>query len=238
MQILVVDDDPRIVSLLRRNLQELGHQVIAISDGLEALRVAHESQPDVILLDVVIPHLDGVETCRRLREISDVPIIILSALGKEADVVRGLNAGADDYLTKPFSMEELMARLDATLRRAANQRAPLRPMLYDDGVLRIDLNRQIALKRGKRIALSPKEFQLLACFVRNMGRVISHEQLLQEVWGSGYEGQLSYLALYIFYLRQKIEDDPSAPVYIQTRFRVGYCFRSDRASDTDPSTLH
>lgn len=233
MQVLVVDDDPGIVSILRCGLQEAGHEVTATSDGLEALRAAYEVQPDVILLDVVIPHLDGVETCRRLRDISDVPIIILSALGKEADIVKGLNAGADDYLTKPFSMDELIARLDATLRRAKNQRAPVKPMIYDDGVLHIDLDRQIVLKRGKHISASPKEFQLLACFVRNMGRVIPHEQLLKDVWGAGYEGQLSYLALYIFYIRQKIEDDPSAPVYIQTRFRVGYCFRSDCVRDDD-----
>ena len=236
MRILVVDDDPRIISLLRCSFQEAGHEVIAISDGLQVLRRVYQVQPDVVLLDVMIPHLDGIEICRRLRDISDIPIIILSALGKEADIVRGLNAGADDYLTKPSSMAELMARLEAALRRAANQRTPHKPVIYNDGVLYIDLCRKIVLKRGNHIALSPKEFQLLACFVRNMGRVMPHEQLLEEVWGTGYEGQLSYLALYIFYLRQKIEDDPNNPVYIQTRFRVSYCLRSDHAQDTTPGT--
>lgn len=223
MRVLVIDDDAALLHVLKTSLEQEGYSVSCALNGTEGLSVAYECQPDVIILDVMMPHLSGWTTCRRLRDLSDVPILFLSARDAESDIVAGLNAGADDYMIKPFSLAELKARIEAILRRSDN-RVVVHPLVYDDGSLYIDLVDNTVRKRGQDVALSPKEAHLLACLVRNAGQVVIHEQLLREVWGPGYENELAYLTLYIRYLRLKLEDDPSHPRYIMTRFRVGYYF--------------
>lgn len=193
------------------------------------------SRPDVVILDVVMPRLNGYETCLRLRGFYDAPIIFLSGSGTERDIIRGLNYGADDYLVKPFSLGELKARLSAILRRADGQSNLAGPTTFDDGTLYINLQTRCVRKQGKVISLAPKEFRLLAHLVRREGAVVPHSELLYQVWGPGSEEEYSYLSLYVRYLRRKLEDDPSNPQYIRTRFRVGYyfCGPSDYRSDSD-----
>lgn len=238
VKILLIDDDPRFVSLLSNDLVAEGFQVWTAESGREGLRLTYEQHPDVILLDVMLPKLDGWEVCQRLRDITDVPIIMLTALDAKENVVKGLNAGADDYVTKPFSLAELKARIAAALRRVKRQNAGT-ALVYEDDVLFIDLTRGIVRKRGVPVRLTPKELGLLASLLRHLGQVVSHETLLREVWGSGYERQTSYLALYIRYLRKKIEDDPDHPRYVQTHPRVGYSFEpaATTAADASPSCL-
>lgn len=224
MKVLVIDDDPALLHVLKTSLEQEGHSVFSATNGNDGLSLAYERRPDVVILDVMMPQLSGWTTCRRLRDLSRVPIIFLSARAAEADIVAGLNAGADDYLVKPFSLAELKARIEAVVRRVGGDQAVIHPLVYDDGNLYINLVENTVRKGGQEIALSPKEAHLLSCLVRNAGIVMTHEQLLHEVWGAGYEKELAYLTLYIRYLRTKLEDDPSHPRYIMTRFRVGYYF--------------
>jgi len=222
-KLLIIDDDQNLLHVLKLSLEQEGYQVICTSEGQEALYLVRTYMPDVVVLDIMMPSIDGWEVCRRLRTISDVPIIFLSARGHEEDIVKGLDGGADDYLVKPFSLAELKARLEAVLRRATSpQEEELH--YYEDGVLCIDLDAHAVYKRGQPISLSPKEFQLLACLLRHRGEVVPHATLLYEVWGPEYIQETQYLSLYIRYLRKKLEDDPSNPRYILTRVRVGYYF--------------
>lgn len=227
LKILIIDDNRDLLHVLQMSLEKEGHRVACATSGDEALSMAYAGQPDVVILDVMMPTMDGWEICRRLRDRSAVPILFLSARREEADIVRGLNRGADDYLTKPFSLAELKARVEAIARRAIVSSPS--PPIYDDGLLYIDLESQIVRKRGTVVILSRKEFRLLACLVQSPGQVISHADLLRVVWGPGYERGTGHLALYIHYLRQKIEEDPSNPRYIRTRFRVGYYFCANSA---------
>ena len=232
MRVLVIDDDQALLASLRTGLECRGHEVICARNGVEGLCQANQCAPDVVVLDVIMPRLDGWETCRRIRERSDVPILFLSAGDAEADVVRGLDCGADGYMIKPFGLPELDARLEALVRRGRANAPGLPPILrYDDGTLCIDLRANAVYKRGERVSLAPREAKLLGCLVRNAGRVVPHEALLADVWGPGYEREISYLSLYVCYLRQKLEDDPRNPRYIHTRHGIGYCFsgpNSDR----------
>jgi DNA-binding response OmpR family regulator len=221
-RILVVDDDRIFLRSLQANLAGEGYEVLSAADATAALRLTFEGQPDLVILDVMMPEVDGWEVCRRLRGFMDVPIIFLTALGAEGDIVRGLALGGDDYIVKPFSLAELKARIEATLRRTKG--GTQRTVIFDDGALLVDLQRNIVCKRKRLISLSLKEFQLLARLVRDAGRVIPHAELLRDLWGPEYVEEISYLALYVRYLRCKIEDDPSNPHYIRTRFRVGYYF--------------
>ena len=223
VKILVIDDDLRFVHLLCNDLVLEGYEVCKAEDGHKGLRLAYEQKPDLILLDIMMSKLDGWRVCQRLRELTDVPIIMLTALGDKESVVKGLNAGADDYVAKPFSLAELKARITAALRRAKRQNA-VTALVYEDDALVIDLTRDVVRKRGTPLRLTPKERALLASLLRRLGQVVSHETLLREVWGSGYERQTSYLNLYIRYLRKKIEDDPDHPRYVRTHPRVGYSF--------------
>lgn len=232
MRVLVIDDEPDLRDALTVSLQYDGYEVICAKNGAEGLRMASQCQPDIIVLDVLMPRLDGWETCQRLRETSDVPILFLSRLGGEEDVVRGLDCGGDDYLAKPYGLRELPARLEALLRRTRVGIGDSFPQLrYDDGVLTVDLRESVVRKRGQQISLSPKEWQLLACLVKRAGHVVSHRELLLEVWGPEYEAETSYLSLYVWYLRQKLEDDPRNPQYIHTRHRIGYCFSGVDSTD-------
>jgi len=187
------------------------------------LREAYAWQPDLVVLDIMMPDMDGWTVCERLRELSDVPIIFVTAIGKEADVVRGLEMGADDYLVKPFSPRELVARIEAVLRRGTrNGGAAIEGRTYENGPLSVNLeNRQVKLS-GELVELTPIEFKLLSTFIRNEDKVLTHRFLLSQVWGSAYEEERQYLKLYVWYLRQKIEEDPSDPRLILTERGVGY----------------
>ncbi len=223
--ILVVDDEARMISFMRMNLELEGARVASASNGKEALDHAREDMPDVVLLDIMMPGMDGFETLRRLRQFSQVPVIILTAKDEEEDRVRGLELGADDYVGKPFSHRELVSRIRAVLRR--HYAAPPVPqtMVQIDDRLSIDFARREVLVEGQRVNLRPTEYRLLYHLVQNAGYVQTHEMLLTKVWGPEYREESHYLRLYITYLRQKIEQDPANPKYILTERGVGYRFR-------------
>jgi two-component system KDP operon response regulator KdpE len=224
--ILVIDDDNDLTIMLKAQLERKNHKVVVASSGREGLQKAYQARPDLILLDIMMPGMDGWEVCHRLRELSNVPIIMLTARSMKGDVVKGLESGADDYLVKPFSAVELDARIQAVLRRSRDGTGlgSSHASFYSNGYLTVDFDRRIVKVRGKKVELTPTEFDLLSCLVRNEGRVLPHRYLLTEVWGSEYADEVSYVKLYIRYLRLKIEDDPSDPVYIQTEWGVGYRF--------------
>ncbi len=223
-KILVIDDDPGLSQLLRISLEREGFQVFNAGGGQEGLRMAYEHQPDLIILDIMMPEMDGWATCQRLRSVSDTPILILSAREEQDAVVRGLSLGADDYVIKPCSFEELRARIYALLRRTQRHAPKAWKMVYDDGYLYIDLANGIVKREGELVSLTPTESRLLIYLVGQMGRVVPREELLQQVWGPEYERAVGYLSVYIRYLRRKIEPDPSNPRYIRTHWRRGYSF--------------
>ncbi|HSH01377.1 MAG TPA: response regulator transcription factor [Anaerolineae bacterium] len=222
--ILVVDDEPRMIRFIRMNLELEGYKVIEANNGLEALEQARQHLPDLIVMDVMMPELDGFETLRMLRDISTVPVVLLTVRSDEEDRIRGLELGADDYVTKPFSPAELNSRVGAVLRRAAWPATPPRTILQIDDRLSVDFNRHQAIVDGERVELRPTEYRLLSHLIQNAGWVIPHETLLAKVWGYEYREETHYLRLYINYLRKKIEADASKPKYILTERGVGYRF--------------
>jgi two-component system KDP operon response regulator KdpE len=226
-KILTIDDSPQLIEMLRLCLERHGYEVIAAYSGSEGLRKFQENRPDLVILDIMMPDMDGWETCRSLREMSpSVPILILTVLKEKVNIVRGLSLGADGFLAKPFRPGELVARIQALLRRSNMTKvSPDRPSFYDDGEMKIDLERQQVYLRGQPVNLSPTEFRLLACLVRNAGRVVPHKTLLTRVWGPEYADETHYVKLYIRYLRQKIEDCPKRPKYVLTEWGIGYRFR-------------
>ena len=223
-RILVVDDEPRMIRFIQMNLELEGYEVMQANDGYEALIKVRDALPDLVILDVMMPNLDGFETLRLLREISAVPVIMLTVKADEEDKVRGLEVGADDYVTKPFSPKELSSRVKAVLRRA-EMPAPLeKNILQIDDYLHVDFDHRRVIAGGQEMKLRPTEFRLLYHLVSNAGRIMTHEQLLSKVWGYEYRDEDHYLRLYITYLRQKIEPDPAHPRYIFTERGVGYRF--------------
>ena len=222
--ILVVDDEPRMISFMRMNLEIEGCRVISATNGREALERARDDLPDVILLDIMMPGMDGFEVLRRLRESSSVPVIVLTAKDDEDDRIRGLELGADDYMGKPFSQRELVSRIRAVLRRHLIQPPLQQTQLRIDDRLMIDFGKREVYVEGKPVALRPTEYRLLYHLVQNAGWVMSHETLLSKVWGPEYRDESHYLRLYVTYLRQKIEPDPAHPRYILTERGVGYRF--------------
>lgn len=226
--ILIVDDEPRMIQFVRMNLEAEGARVLQALNGWEALAQVRDHFPDAVILDVMMPELDGFETLKRLREFSEVPVIMLTVRADEEDRVRGLELGADDYLGKPFSPRELIGRLKAVLRRVAPEAAREDILSIDDD-LAIDFrNRQVIL-RGTPVKLRPTEWRLLYHLVQNAGWVMTHDMILAKVWGPEYAGTHEYVRLYITYLRQKIEPDPASPKYILTERGVGYKFVDFRA---------
>jgi two-component system KDP operon response regulator KdpE len=225
-RILVIDDDPELRELIKIQLETRQYHVIVAATGREGLRKAYQAHPDLILLDIMMPEMDGWDVCGRLRELSGVPIIMLTACTRHEDIVKGLQIGADDYLTKPFSGKELEARIKAVLRRVGTREnnGSVPSSFFTDGHLTIDFERRIATLDGKKLELSPTEYRLLLTLVRHEGRVLPHRYLLTEVWGADYADQVDYVKLYIRYLRKKIESDPAKPTYIQTEWGVGYRF--------------
>ncbi len=222
--ILVVDDEVHMVKFMRMNLELEGARVVSASNGREALERAREDMPDVILLDIMMPGMDGFETLRRLREFSQVPVLILTAKDEEEDRVRGLELGADDYIGKPFSHRELVSRIRAVLRRHYVVPSVPQTMVQVDDRLSIDFARREVLVNGERVNLRPTEYRLLYHLVHNAGYVQTHQMLLTKVWGPEYRDESHYLRLYVTYLRQKIEENPSNPKYILTERGVGYRF--------------
>lgn len=232
-RILVVDDEPRIIHFIRLNLEHDGFEVSSATSGTEALEVMRDSLPDLILLDVMMPELDGFETLQLIREISTVPVIILTAKGEEDDRVRGLELGADDYVTKPFSPRELVSRVRAVLRRTEIPSEPVHELIEIDHRLKIDFDRREVWVEGELVKLRPTEYRLLYHLVQNAGWVVPHDQLLAKVWGYEYRDETHYLRLYINYLRQKLEMDPSNPDYILTERGIGYRFVDFRREKMD-----
>ena len=222
--ILVVDDEPRMTRFIRMNLELEGYRVIEAHNGLEALDKVRTDLPGLVILDVMMPELDGFETLEMLREVSNVPVIMLTVRADEEDKVRGLELGADDYVTKPFGARELTSRVRAVLRRIQGPVTPEEAILHIDDRLSIDFNGRKVIVEGQHIKLRPTEFRLLYHLVENAGWVVPHEDLLAKVWGYEYREEIQYLRLYITYLRQKIEPDPSHPDYILTERGVGYRF--------------
>ena len=224
-RVLVVDDEPRMIGFIRMNLELEGFQVIEARNGIEALKAVRTQLPDVVLLDVMMPQMDGFETLRLLREFSAVPVIMLTAKSEEDDIVYGLELGADDYVTKPFGPRELSSRLRAVLRRAEMPAAtPDQAILKIDDRLSVDFNRREVIVNGERTKLRPTEYRLLYHLIENAGWTVTHEQLLAKVWGYEYRDETHYVRLYVNYLREKIEEDPSNPRYILTERGVGYRF--------------
>lgn len=221
--ILVVDDEPRIVRLVRMNLEAEGARVIEAANGLEALKQVREALPNAVILDVMMPELDGWEILKMLREVSEVPVIMLTVCAEEDDRVRGLELGADDYLGKPFSPRELVSRLKAVLRRTARESLH-EEILKIDETLSIDFRNFQVIVQGKPVRLRPTEWRLLYHLVRHAGWVLTHDDILAKVWGPEYKGADEYVRLYITYLRQKIEPDPANPQYILTERGIGYKF--------------
>jgi two-component system KDP operon response regulator KdpE len=222
--VLVVDDEPRMIRFIRMNLELEGYRVIEARNGLEALERVRQDLPELVILDVMMPEFDGFETLRLLREVSTVPVIMLTVRSEEEDKVRGLELGADDYVTKPFGARELTSRVKALLRRAELGAPVDKGPLKIDERLSIDFNRREVIVEGRPVKLRPTEYRLLYHLVNNAGWVMPHETLLSKVWGHEYRDETHYLRLYITYLRQKIEQDPSNPQYILTERGVGYRF--------------
>ena len=223
-KILVVDDEPRMVQLIGMNLKLEGFEVISAQDGFQSLEKVTKEMPDLVLLDIMMPDMDGFETLKRIREISNVPVIFLSVKGEEPDRVHGLDLGADDYITKPFSPRELVSRIKAVLRRVEPENSVKKNAIKIDNDLTIDFEQRRVFVRGKEVRLRATEFRLLYQLVTNAGKLMSHETLLSRVWGPEYLDEDQYVRLYITYLRQKIEKDPKNPHYILSERGLGYRF--------------
>jgi len=230
-RILVVDDEQRVINFIRMHLELDGHQVIEAHNRIEALEAVRTRLPDIILLEVKMPELDGFETLRMLREFSSIPVIILTTKGEENDKVYGLELGADDYISKPFGPRELSSRLKAVLRRSDMPASrPNETVIRIDNRLSVDFNRREVIVNGERVKLRPTEYRLLYHLIENKGWTVSHDQLLAKVWGYEYRDEAHYVRLYVNYLREKIEEDPSHPRYILTEHESGYRFVDFRRS--------
>lgn len=236
-KILVIDDDPGLLTLLRLGLEREGFTVITADGGKEGLRRAYETRPDVIVLDIMMPEMDGWLVCQRLRHMCDTPIIMLTAKTDQADILKGFSLGADDYLTKPCSFDELKARILTVLRRAKASSGDAWRDVYDDSNLRIDLRDGTVTRRGEPIYLTPTESRLLMCLVSQKGQIVSHRELLTNVWGPEYAEEVGYLSVYIRYLRRKIEDNPAQPTYICTRWGRGYYFAGNGVLRSEPESV-
>ena len=222
--VLAVDDEPAILRLVRIELTSQGFKVATCSNGPEALRFLEEQRPDIVLLDILMDEMSGIEVMRRIRERANVPIIFLTAKGRDADKVRGLELGADDYVTKPFHPDELAARVRAVLRRSTSVTAP--DNIVRAGAVEVDLTRRIVRKNGEPVTLTRTEWMLLESLAANFGKVMLNTELLSRVWGPEYRDDLQYLRVWVSRLRSKLEADPSHPAIIKTRYGIGYLFEA------------
>ncbi len=222
--VLVVEDEASLASTLSYNFRKNGFNVVTAADGYEGLQAARREQPDVVVLDLMLPKMDGLEVCRRLRAGSDVPILMLTAKGEELDRVVGLEMGADDYLTKPFSMRELIARVRALIRRSAGRPSAEDVSRISVGSLELDIRGRTVMRDGVEVALKPKEFDLLFYLAKNAGQVFTREQLLEHVWGYEFFGGSRTVDVHVRWLREKLEKEPAQPRYLLTVRGVGYKF--------------
>jgi DNA-binding response OmpR family regulator len=225
-KILVVDDDPKTVSLVKLYLESDGHKVLCAYDGVEALRLARQERPNLIVLDLMLPGLDGLQVCRTLRTESDVPVIMLTAKTTEGDKLTGLELGADDYVTKPFSPRELAARIKVVLRRTVSESLERGPVQAAYGDLKMDFRQHTVSIAGRPVALTPTEFRLLGTLVREAGQVLSREQLIEKVLGLDFDGFDRTIDVHVLNLRRKLGDDPAHPRYIKTVYGSGYKFET------------
>lgn len=234
-RVLVIDDDVKLLDAVVLYLQRSGHEVIAAFDGRDGLQKMYRHRPDLVVLDIMMPGMDGWEVCSRIREVSEVPVIILTARSQEYDKIKGLKLGADDYLVKPFSLRELDARIEAILRRARRTDDDDVDLLYADGELTVDVKRWQVLRHDQPVELTATERRLLFFLVENAGRVLPTARILEGVWGADLVGQTEYVKLYVWRLRQKIEPDPEQPTYIVTERGVGYRFVPRREAHGGPT---
>jgi len=222
-KLLIIEDDADLVRALEVYLSRAGYEVTSAANGLEGLQTLYNERPDIVILDIAMPKMDGWEVCRRIRDLSDVPIVILTARVQEDERVKGLKLGADDYVVKPFSLKELEARLEAVLRRVPEAGARSGPIFANED-LSIDADRLLVRRGGRRIDLTPTELRLLLYLAENAGRVLSHRQILEKIWGSEYGEDADYVKLFIYRLRRKLEPDPKEPRYILSERGIGYRF--------------
>ena len=225
--ILGIDDEPQMRKLVRLTVSSQGYRVVEAATGAEGLQQASAHTPDLVLLDLGLPDMDGLIVAKRLREWSTAPILVLSARGQEESKVAALDGGADDYLTKPFGAEELMARIRVALRHAARAREAPRTIVTIGADISVDLSRRVVTVRGAEVHLTPIEYKLLAALLQNAGGVVTHRQLLQQVWGPGNVDQMQYLRVYMTNLRRKLEETPARPRYLITEAGVGYRLKAD-----------
>ena len=223
-KILIIDDDINLCQLVKFAFSREGAEVFTAHDGRSGLQQFYKSQPDLIILDIRMPDIDGWETCRQIRNLSDVPVVMLTMLHRDDEIVKGLSYGADDFVTKPFSHEVLIARSKAVLRRTEQLNEKENQVAYSDDYLAIDLERRRVMVRGKAVQLTATEFRLLSLLLRNAGRVLTYEAILRQVWGDDYEGSTDYVQVYLSHLRRKIEEEPRKPRYLLTEHGVGYRF--------------
>jgi DNA-binding response OmpR family regulator len=223
-KVLLIDDDIDLLQLASLLFKKAGAQIFTARDGLEGISKLFAHQPDLIILDVMMPGMNGFEVCERIRQVSDIPLIMLTALNHEQEMLRGLEAGADDFLSKPFNAEILLARARAVLRRGNHPNTRPASFRYNDGFLSIDIERRDVLIKGKRVKLTPVEFRLLVYLARNGGKVLTFQQILSNVWGNEYQGSVDYVHVYISHLRRKLEEKSQSPSYITTIHGVGYIF--------------
>ena len=222
--ILAVDDEPHVLRLIKANLESSNYKVLTAGDGEEATRIVESELPDLVLLDIMLPKMDGYAVCSRIREFSSVPVIMLSARSAQVDLVHGFEVGADDYLTKPFDVTELLMRVQAVLRRSKWPEEVISRQSFKSGPIESDFAQHRVTRDGQPVKLTPTEYRLLAYMASNSNRVIVHRELLRAVWGPEYGEETEYLRVYVRYLRQKLEPDPSEPRYILTQPGAGYMF--------------
>jgi DNA-binding response OmpR family regulator len=222
--ILAVDDEPHVLRLIKANLESSSYKVLTAADGEEAIRSVERELPDLVILDIMLPQMDGYTVCSRIREFSSVPIIMLTARSAQVDLVHGFEVGADDYLTKPFDVTELLMRVQAVLRRSKWPEEVITRHGFEAGPIEIDFAQHRVTVDGQAVKLTPTEYRLLAYLASNANRVILHRELLRAVWGPEYGDETEYLRVYMRYLRQKLEPDPSSPRYLLTQPGAGYMF--------------
>ena len=223
-KVLIIDDDDGLLQLAGLLFKKTGAEVFIAHNGLEGMSQLFSQRPNLIILDVMMPGMNGFEVCERIRQVSDAPLIMLTALNHEQEMLRGLEAGADDFLSKPFNAEILLARARAVFRRSENKNGGGSEFQYDNGHLTIDVERHDVSIRGKRIKLTPVEFRLLVFLARNAGKVLTIEQIIANVWGPEYKGSTDYVHVYVSHLRKKLEDNTRSPRYILTIHGIGYIF--------------
>ena len=223
-KLLIIEDDGDLVEALDLYFSRAGYSVITALNGLEGLQKLYNERPDIVVLDIAMPKMDGWEVCRRIRDMSEIPIVVLSARTQEDDRVKGLKLGADDYVIKPFSLKELEARLEAVLRRARAARPVEDGIIFANAELVVDAERLVVTRDGKHVSLTPTELRLLLVLAENAGRALTHRHILEKIWGTEYRNDVDYVKLFVYRLRRKIETDPENPRYILSERGIGYRF--------------